>query len=177
MEALDVLAEFGATGRVGLLHPGAGLRGVAAAYGMPWDIGRIDKRSRWPHLYSYGDVEFVVCRCRIITSVMVQTWRRTVELPSEARSGEVIALPSRLTFVQVTDALAAANCHWEPLKPIEGQCGLRTLPQRVDFTFVTDDGPDPVLHGASTWAHEHACMPSAAADAAFADDFPPEQAD
>ncbi|SCL37595.1 hypothetical protein GA0074692_4721 [Micromonospora pallida] len=177
MDALDVLAEFGATGRVGLLRPGARLRGVAAAYGMPWDIGRIEKRHRWPHLYSYGDVEFVLCRCRIITSVMVQTWRGTVELPSEARPGEVIVLPSRLTFVQVADALAAAGCRWEPLRPIEGQCWLRTLPQRVDFTFVTDDGPDPVLHGAGTWAHDHDCVPAAAAEAAFADDFPPEQAD
>ena len=100
MEALDVLAAFGATGRVGLLHPRARLREVVTAYGMPWDIGRIDKRRRWPHLYSYGDVE-----------------------------------------------------------------------------FVTDDGPDPVLHVASTWAHEHDCMPAAAVDAAFADDFPPERTD
>ncbi|WP_380113008.1 hypothetical protein [Dactylosporangium cerinum] len=177
MEALDVLAAFGSTGRVGLLHPGARLREVAAAYGMPWDIGRIDKHHRWPHLYSYGDVEFVVCRCRIISSVTIQTWRGTVELPSQAQPGEVTTLPARLTFAQVADSLAAADCQWEQLKPIEGQCGLRTLPQRVDFTFVTDDGPDPVLHAAGTWAHEHDCMPAAAVDAAFADDFPLEQAD
>jgi len=177
VEALDVLAAFGSTGRVGLLHPGARLREVVAAYGMPWDIGRIDKRHRWPHLYSYGDVEFVVCRCRIITSVTVQTWRGTVEVPSHAQAGEVIGLPARLTFAQVADALAAADCLWERLKPIEGQCGLRTLPQRVDFTFVTDEGPDPVLHVAGTWTHEHVCMPVAAVSAAFADDFPPEHAD
>ncbi|MEV6374787.1 hypothetical protein [Micromonospora musae] len=176
MEALDVLAAFGATRRVGLLHPGARLREVVAAYGMPWDIGRIDKRHRWPHLYSYGDVEFVVCRCRIITSVTVQTWRGTIELPGPAQSGEVIALPVRLTFAQVADALAAADCQRERLKPTDGQCGLRTLPERVDFTFVTDDGPDPVLHLAGTWAHEHDCVAASAVDAAFADDFPPEQA-
>lgn len=177
MEALNVLAAFGATGRVGLLHPGACLREVADAYGVPWDIGRIDTRQRWPHLYSYGDVEFVVCRCRIITSVTVQTWRGLVELPSQAQSGKSIALPARLTFTQVANALVAAHCQWERLTSIEGQCGLRTLPQRVDFTFVTDDGPDPVLHVAGTWAHEHDCMPAAAVNAAFADGFPPEQAD
>ncbi|WP_346119697.1 hypothetical protein [Micromonospora coerulea] len=110
MEALDVLAAFGSTGRVGLLHPGARLREVVAAYGMPWDIGRIDKRHRWSHLYSYGDVEFVVCRCRIITSVTVQTWRGTVELPSQAQSGEVIALPARLTSAHIK-ALAAYLGH------------------------------------------------------------------
>lgn len=177
MEVLDILAAFGATGRVGLLHPGARLREAVAAYGMPWDIGRINRGHRWPHLYSYGDVEFVVCRCRIITSVMVQSWRGTIELPSQAQSGKVIALATRLTFAQVIDALDTAKCHWERLKPIGGQCGLCTLPQRVDFTFVTDDGPEPVLHSAGTWAHDHDCMPAAAADAAFADDFPPEQAD
>ncbi|MFC0030297.1 hypothetical protein ACFFMM_12285 [Micromonospora chaiyaphumensis] len=176
MEALDVLAAFGSTGRLGLLHPGVRLREVVAAYGMPWDIGRIHKRHRWPHLYSYGDVEFVACRCRIITSVTVQTWRGTVELPNQAQPGEVIALPARLTFAQVADALADADCQWERLEPIAGQRGLRTLQQRVDFTFITSDGPDPVLHAVGTSAHDHDCMPPAAADAAFADDFPAEQA-
>ncbi|MBY8873276.1 hypothetical protein K7640_15685 [Micromonospora sp. PLK6-60] len=176
MEALDVLTAFGSTGRVGLLHPGARLREVVAGYGMPWDTGRIGKRRRWPHLYSYGDVEFVVCRCRIITSVTVQTWRGTVELPSRARSGETVALPARLTFTQVADALTAVGCRWERPTPSEGQHGLRTLPQRVDFTFVTDDGPDAVLHVAGTPVHEHECMPAADVEAAFADGFPPEQA-
>jgi hypothetical protein len=175
VEALDVLAGFGSTERVGLLHPGAQLRHVAAVYGIPWDIGRIDKHRRWPHLYSYGDVEFVVCRCRIVTSVIVQTWRGTVELPQDVHPGATIVLPARLTFDQVVDALGTASCSWEPLKPIEGQCGVRTLPLRVDFTFVTDDGPEPVLHGAGTWSLDHDCITVAAAEAAFADDFPPEQ--
>ncbi|WP_285551875.1 hypothetical protein [Actinoplanes regularis] len=175
MEALAVLASFGATGHVGLLHPGAQLRDVCAVHGMPWDIGRIDNRHRWPHLYSYGDVELVVCRCRIITSVLVQAGRGTVDLPSQAQPGEVIALPVRLTLAQVVGALAAAGCPWERLRPIAGQCGLRTLPQRVDFTFITDDGPDPVLHSVGTWAHRHDCMPAEVAEAAFADDFPTEQ--
>jgi hypothetical protein len=82
-----------------------------------------------------------------------------------------------LTFARVADALAAADCQWERLKPTEGQRGLRTLSQRADFTFVTEDGPDPLLRVAGTWAHDHDCMPAAAVDAAFADDFPPEQAD
>ncbi|GAA3253173.1 hypothetical protein ACFO1B_44850 [Dactylosporangium siamense] len=43
-------------------------------------------------------------------------------------------------------------------------------------TFVTDDGPEPVLHLAGTWAHEHDRIPAAAVNAAFPDDFPPERA-
>ncbi len=175
MEALAVLAAFGSTGRVGPLYPGARLREVAAVCGMPWDIGRIKRNHRWPHLYSYGDVEFVVCRCRIVTSVTVQTWRETVELPGQAQSGEVITLSARLTFAQVVDALAAADCQWEQCKATQGHRALRTLPQRVDFTFVTDDGAEPMLHVAGTWSHDHDCISTATVAAAFSDDFPPEQ--
>jgi hypothetical protein len=82
---------------------------------------------------------------------------------------------AQLTFAQVVDALAALDCRWEPLGPIEGQRGLRTLPHRVEFTFVTDEGPEPVLHQAGTWAYEHDCIPATATAAAFAEDFPPEQ--
>jgi hypothetical protein len=71
MDVLDVVSEFGSTGRVESLHLGADLLALVAVYGIPWDIGRIDKRQRWPYLYSYGDVEFVVCRCRIIASITV----------------------------------------------------------------------------------------------------------
>ncbi|NES29701.1 hypothetical protein GCE86_25665 [Micromonospora terminaliae] len=177
VQALEVLTEFGSTGRVGLLHRGAPLRELVAVHGVPWAIGRVDRSRRWPHLYAYGDVEIVVCRCRLIASISVQTWRRTLELPDPLRPGQVVTLPARVTHRQLLDALAAAHCQWEPLQPIEGQCGIRTLPQRVEFTFVTDLGPEPLLDGAGSWWHAHDCISPSAAAAAFPDDFPPEQED
>ncbi|MGC5020645.1 hypothetical protein [Micromonospora sp. DT47] len=177
MQAFEVLTEFGSTGRVGPLHRGAALRELVAVYGMPWDIGRIDKSDRWPHLYSYGDIEFVVCRCRLVASISVQTWRRTLELPDPLGPGRFVTLPARVTYRQLLDALAAVHCQWEPLRPIEGQCGLRTLPQRIEFTFVSDDGPEPLLDNAGSWWHAHDCISLSAAAAAFPEDFPPEQAD
>ncbi|GAA4621245.1 hypothetical protein GCM10023196_008380 [Actinoallomurus vinaceus] len=175
MDVLEILAEFGATGRVGLLSTGADLRELVAVYGMPWDVGRVDKSRRWPHLYAYGDVEFVVCRCRIVASITVPTWRGSLELPTG--DGRAVVLPAEVTYAQVVDALAAVGCAWEPLPPIPGQCGLRTCSreERIDFTFTTDDGPEPVLHGAGTWYHAHGCIPVEVAAARFPDDFPAEQ--
>jgi len=175
VDALSVLAAFGSTGRAGMLFPGARLREVAAAYGMPWDIGRIHRRRRWPHLYSYGDVEFVVCRCRIITAVAVQTWRETMTWPPPTKPGQNITLPARPTFAQMVEALAAVDCQWERLEPSAGQCTLRTLPQQVDFTFATDEGTEPVLHAASTWSQNHDCIPATDVAKAYPDDFPAEQ--
>jgi hypothetical protein len=174
VDVLDLLAEFGSTGRVGSLHLGAGLREPVAVYGMPWDIGRIDKRHRWPHLYSYGDVEFVVCRCRIVASITVPTWRGTVELPRSRMATRAVTLPAKVTYGQVTDALTAARCPWEPLPGIPG---LRTRPgrERIDFTFTTDAGPEPLLHGAGTWYHSHECISAATAADRFSEDFPDER--
>jgi hypothetical protein len=173
VHVLDALAEFGLTGRVGLLHRGASLRDLASAYGPPWDIGRIRSRNRWPHLYSYGDVELVMCRCRLVASISVPTWRDTVQLPPPG-PGAPRTVPARVTYAQVVDALAAVGCPWEPLPELEGQCGLRTEPERIDFTFVID-GPQPVLYGAASSSYAHECLPPAEVAARFPDDFPEEQ--
>jgi hypothetical protein len=179
MDVLDVLSEFGSTGRVESLHLGADLQELVAVYGIPWDIGRIDKRQRWPHLYSYGDVEFVVCRCRGIASITVPTWRGTLELPKKQTDASAVTLPAQVTYGQVADALAAARCPWEPLQPISGQYGLCTQPQgqRIDFTFTTDAGPEPLLHSAGTWYYAHECISVATVAARFPDDFPAERLD
>jgi hypothetical protein len=177
MDVFDVLTEFGSMGRVGSLHLGADLREPVTVYGMPWDIGRIDNRQRWPHLYSYGDVEFVVCRCRIVASITVPTWRGTLELPRMKTAANAVTLPAEVTYNQVTDALTAAHCPWEPLPPIPGRLALRTRPgrRRIDFTFTTDAGPEPLLHGAGTWYHAHECISAATAAGRFPDDFPAER--
>lgn len=179
MDVLDVLAEFGSNGRVGLLHLGADLQGLLAVYGMPRDIGRIHKHHRWPHLYSYGDVEFVVCRCRVVASITVPTWRGTLELPRMKTATSAVTLPAQVTYSQVADALTAGHCPWEPLQPIPGQHGLRTQPQRqrIDFTFTTDTGPEPLLHDAGTWYFAHECISVATAAIRFPDNSPAERLD
>jgi hypothetical protein len=179
MDVLDVLAEFGSTGRVGSLHLGADLQELVAVYGMPWDIGRIHKQHRWPHLYSYGDVEFVVCRCRIVASITVPTWRGTLDLPRMKTATGAVTLPAQVTYSQVVDALTSAHCEWEPLQPTPGQQGLRTQPQgqRIDFTFTTDAGPESLLHAAGTWYYAHECISATTAATRFPDNSPAERLD
>ncbi|MCO5994977.1 hypothetical protein [Actinoallomurus rhizosphaericola] len=117
MDVLDVLVEFGSTGRVGSLHLGAGLHELAAVYGMPWDIGRIDERHGWPCLYSYGDVEFVMCRCRIVASITVQTWRGTLELPGEGADTSAVTLPALVTYSQLSGLGRGSSCSPYPRAP------------------------------------------------------------
>ncbi|MQY05010.1 hypothetical protein [Actinomadura macrotermitis] len=166
---LDFLVRFALTGSAGLLRLGAPLRDLVAEYGGPWDIGRVGKHDRWPHLYSYGDVEFTVCRCRMVTHISVPTWRETVELPPGLGT-----VPATVTYRQLTEALSAAGCAWEPLPPIPGQCGIRAMPERIEFVFVTEEEPEPLLHGAHSWFLPHDCIDTATAAARFPDDLPPE---
>ncbi|GAA2985769.1 hypothetical protein JCM13580A_02440 [Streptomyces drozdowiczii] len=98
MTAIRILAEFGSSAAIGPMHCGASLSDIAAILGPPWDIGRVSKRRRWPHLFSYGDAELCVCRCRRVTMISVQTWRKTVELPvigTEQRKQAATSPPKR----------------------------------------------------------------------------------
>ncbi|MFJ1707639.1 hypothetical protein [Kitasatospora sp. NPDC088346] len=52
MTAVRTLAAFGSTAAIGPLRCGATLDDIAAALGPPWDIGRLSKRRRRPHLFS-----------------------------------------------------------------------------------------------------------------------------
>lgn len=157
--ALKVLAEFGSTGRIGLLWCGASLTDIAATLGPPWDIGRVGKRTRWPHLFSYGDVELCVCRCRLVTMINVQAWRDLVELP-DARTNTIAPFPGRMTYRQITTALDEAGCRWQPdLQQPPGQTCLRTEPRGVSFTFRTDGGAEPLLEVVGVWISAHDCPP------------------
>ncbi|WP_344980635.1 hypothetical protein [Streptosporangium fragile] len=159
MTALDVMTEFGSTGRIGPLRCGASLTDIAAVLGPPWDIGRVSTRTRWPHLFSYGHVELCVCRCRTVTTLSAQTWHDVVELPA-ARTNTITSLPARLTYRQLTAALDAAGCCWQPVsRQSPGGVELRTRPLGVAFTFRTDDGPEPLLENASVWLDPHDCPP------------------
>jgi hypothetical protein len=159
VNVLEVMAEFGSTARMGPLQCNASLTDIAAILGPPWDIGRVSKRTRWPHLFSYGHVELCVCRCRIVTSINVQTWLDPVELP-DPRSNTITAFPARMTYQQITGALDATGCRWQPtLRQPPGQVSLDTEPLGVSFTFRTDDGPEPLLDLASAWISAHECTP------------------
>jgi len=160
--AIPILAEFGSTGAIGPLHCGASLNEIAAVLGPPWDIGRVSKRRRWPHLFSYGDVELCVCRCRRVTSVSVQTWRDAIELPAPG-SKTTISHPGHLTLTEITAGLDAIGCHAWPRtrdKP-PGRLTLRAEPSGITFTFRTDDGPEPLLEIVSSWIATHECTPPA----------------
>ncbi|WP_189776253.1 hypothetical protein OG288_14360 [Streptomyces tauricus] len=162
MTALAALATFGSTGAVGPLRCHASLTDVAAKLGPPWGIGRVSKRRRWPHLFSYGDADLCVCRCRLITSICVQTWRDTIGLP-HPRSGAINSHPAHLTHRQTTSALEAAGCRWQPvtLGQPSGQTALRTEPTGVTFTFRTEGTPEPLLESAGIWTGTHRCVPPA----------------
>lgn len=161
MSAMSILAALGSTGAIGPLRCGASLNEIAAVLGPPWDIGRVSKRRRWPHLFSYGDVELCVCRCRRVTSMCVQTWRDVVELPVEG-SKTLAVHPGDLTLAQVTIGLDAIGCHTRPVPRggPPGQLALHTERSGVTFTFRTN-GSEPLLESAGTWIGTHECDPPA----------------
>ncbi len=161
--APHALAEFGSTGAIGPLRCGASLKDIAATLGPPWDIGRVSKRRRWPHLFSYGDVELYVCHCRLITSICVQTWRDTINLPHPHQPGTIASHPGRLTHRQITASLEATGCRWQSVTPNQppGQTTLRTDPIGAAFTFRTADTPEPLLETAGIWTSALRCVPPA----------------
>ena len=160
MTALQALADFGSTGTIGPLHCGASLNGIAEALGAPRDIGRVSKRRRWPHLFSYGSVELCVCHCRLVTSISVQTWQDSIDLP-HSESKKIVSHPGHLTHRQVTSALEAIGCHWQPAARQQppGQIALQAEPTGATLTFRTADIPEPLLENAGIWTSTHRCTP------------------
>ncbi|MFI8086662.1 hypothetical protein ACIF6L_38500 [Kitasatospora sp. NPDC086009] len=158
MTALHALAEFGSTGAIGSLCCGARLNDIAVLLGEPHTIGRVSKRSRWPHLFSFGDVELCVCRCRRVTSMCLQTWRDTIDVPAPG-SAIPASHPGRITIAQVSSALAAINCALEPvIKQPPGQMALQALSAGVTFTFTNSSGTEALLKAASVWTSSHECV-------------------
>jgi hypothetical protein len=156
--ALRSLAEFGSTAAIGPLRCGATLNEIAATLGPPWDIGRVSKRRRWPHLFSYGDAEFCVCRCRRITLISVQTWRDAIELPVPGTT-TLATFAGHLTHHQVTAELDAFGCRLSPvtLHQPPGQLALRVEATGVTFAFWTEDDSASLLKGAGHWITSHEC--------------------
>lgn len=127
---------------------------IVKTLGRPWDLGRISKRKRWPHLFSYGHVELCVCRCRTVTGISVQARHDSIELPTRG------TFPARLTYGQITEALNEAGCRWqsEP-KDAPGSLELRTQPAGVSFVFRTAESSTPLLEQAGVWINAHDCVP------------------
>lgn len=163
VNALRILAEFGSTAAIGPLRCGAELSDLAAALGPPWDIGRVSKRRRWPHLFAYGDVELCVCHCRRVTMISVQTWRDTIDLPVPATKSTA-TLSGPLTRTQVTDRLTAIGCCVNPVAAQQppGQLVLGVESTGTTFTFRTEAGSEPLLVSAGHWISTHECTPQEA---------------
>ncbi|MEU1371953.1 hypothetical protein ABZ454_38580 [Streptomyces sp. NPDC005803] len=157
---MRILAEFGSTAAVGPLRCGATLNDIAATLGPPWDIGRVSKRRRWPHLFSYGDVELCVCRCRRVTLISVQTWRDAIELPVPG-TGTLAAYTGPLTHARVTEELRVIGCPFTPvtLHQPPGQIALRIDSTGVTFTFRAEADSEPLLDNAGHWISAHECTP------------------
>ncbi|WP_457031635.1 hypothetical protein [Kitasatospora sp. P5_F3] len=160
MTALDVLTEFGRTGLIGPVGCRVPLPELAAALGPPWVGDPVDKRRRWPHWFGYGDLQLVVCQCRLVTMVIVPAWHGEVEYPVAG------TFESELPLSTVLARLDALDVPWTRDDRIDGQCTVLTEPGgvTVSFCFTTRDdydGPllaDPVLN--KVVSHDpHDCPP------------------
>ncbi|MFI0943291.1 hypothetical protein [Streptomyces sp. NPDC021020] len=160
MIVLRTLAEFGSTAAIGPLRCGAKLNDVVATLGPPWDIGRVSKRRRWPHLFSYGDAELCVCCCRRVTMISVQTWRETIELPVPGRRS-LATSAGPLTHARVTAELSSIGCRFSPvtLHQPPGQFALQAESTGTTFTFRTNDDSESLLDSVGHWITAHECTP------------------
>lgn len=157
MTALAILALFAATGEIGPLRCGASLNSIAETLGPPWDIGRISQRRRWPHLFSYGDVELCVCQGRTVTTISVQARHDRIELP-EPGTNVLTAYPSHMTLSAITASLDQTGCRWHiAADDSPDRLELHTEPAGVSFVFRTGHTPDPLLEQTGLWMNEHEC--------------------
>jgi hypothetical protein len=158
VEILDVLADMAKKGRLGPVFSGADWSDVTATLGEPWEIGTMSRRRKWPRLFSYGDLELSVCRCRKVSLICVQTWRDFVELPPSVAGG-TDTFPGELKHADVVSALNKADCSWEPHRPLTfgNQCSLLAIPSGATFVFEIPEGEEPVLNVMGLPDVEHDC--------------------
>ncbi|MFD7629232.1 hypothetical protein ACFV7Q_24935 [Streptomyces sp. NPDC059851] len=169
MTVLDILAGLAKTGRWGPVAIGADVNELVAAFGEPWDAGSMSRSRQWPRLFTYGDLELSVCRCRRVNLICVQAWRDAIALPSSA-AGRTRSHPAALTYGDVARALDRADCAWEPQASLTfgTQSALMALPSRASFVFETfededeDDtgdagGEEPILHTMGLPGDHHTC--------------------
>ncbi|WP_058041981.1 hypothetical protein [Streptomyces roseifaciens] len=169
MALLDMMAEVGTTGGIGVLRCGAPLADIAAVLGPAEDLGRIDEPHLGSHRFFYGDVEFIVCRCRVVSAIHISTWYdRPLKLPVPG-ANTVVSFPPRMTYRQVTSALDAIGCPWRlDTRVPDTQVTVLTEPAAdswASFTFAsieTSDDPaldEPRLYSVGAWTVLHECPP------------------
>ncbi|MFF1337662.1 hypothetical protein ACFVYT_07045 [Streptomyces sp. NPDC058290] len=178
MDFVTELARFAATGRLGAFHVGAHLHDLVAVQGEPDCSWPVHKGRRWPHWFHHGSLENVYCRCRLLHSMSVDTWRDALEIPGpgagESYRGPVSVTESRLTAA-LADAGVAWRTEWSERLPEQRTLYAEPVPQTmVSFVFVArccDTEPiaeDWLLHTVSSYALDHRECP--AADPALPDD-------
>lgn len=182
----DFLARLTALAATGGLDGPDGLRynaslpELAAHYGDPWDGGRIHRESRWPHGFSWGDVQTVFCHCRRLQSLSLPVWHGELELP--VAGGGLVTLDTHVAESALIAALTSAGCRWETVT-YENVPDQRTLEVavaeevRVAFVLTDRDGhqardgradregrdaPPPedwLLNKALLWGYDHTDCP------------------
>lgn len=165
MTATRILAEFGRTARIGPIGCNASLPELVEALGQPFIGDPVHKKRRWPRWFGYGNLQLVVCRCRLVIQVIVPVWHGEIEVP-DAGANTLVSFPSEVAYSQFTAALDAAGCDWSRGRDFPGQCTVETEVggTRTGFVFVTAegyDGPplaDPKLNKAVSSAF-HDCPP------------------
>ncbi|MFI9202904.1 hypothetical protein [Streptomyces sp. NPDC053048] len=165
MTATRVLAEFGLTAKIGPVGCHASLPELVEALGQPFIGDPVSEGCRWPRWFGYGNLQLVVCSCRLVIQVIIPVWHGEIEVP-DARAQTMVSYPSEVTYSQFTAALDAAGCGWRRGQDFPGQCTVETEVDavRTEFVFVTMedyDGPllaDPVLNKAVSSAF-HDCPP------------------
>jgi hypothetical protein len=158
MKLFGVLAGFAASAGIGPMRCGASLTELVAELGVPLDLGPTSgtsKPRRWPHRFCYGDVELLVCSCRLVDRVSISTWHDSpVEIP-----GELVPFEPYVTYAQLTGAL---DRPWERFVWVrEEEPTVRTLSDDgvpVEFSFFTELG-EIRLHKAYARAEPHDCPP------------------
>ncbi|MER7463676.1 hypothetical protein [Streptomyces sp. NPDC097981] len=178
MDFVRELVRFAATGRLGAFHVGAHLHDLVAAHGEPDCSWPVDRGRRWPHAFHHGSLENVYCRCRLLHSMSVDTWRDEVVIPGPCK-GEPYRGPVPVTESQLTGALAAAGVdrrtEWSERLPEQRTLYAEPVPRTlVAFVFVArlrDTEPmarDWPLHTVSSYTLGHReCPPT---DPALPDD-------
>ncbi|UJB40328.1 hypothetical protein [Streptomyces sp. A1-5] len=160
-----ILAEFAQTARIGPIGCGAALPELVAALGQPFVGDPVDSTSRWPRWFGYGNLQLVVCRCRLVVQVIVPVWHGEIEVP-DARTHAMVSHPSEVTYSQFTAALDAVGCDWRRGQDLPWQWTVESEVDgiRTEFVFVTTEGhdepplADPVLNKAVSSAF-HDCPP------------------
>ncbi|MFB7632858.1 hypothetical protein ACFC0M_18205 [Streptomyces sp. NPDC056149] len=143
MDATRILAEFGRTARIGPIGCNASLPELVEALGQPFIGDPVYEKCRWPRWFGYGNLQLVVCSCRLVVQVIVPAWHGEIEVP-DARANTMVSYPSGVSYSQFTAALDAEGCDWSRGRDLPGQCTVETEVDgtRTGFVFVTTEGDE-----------------------------------